>query len=40
MSVRRTLRRLVESKNGLVVPGAYDGCRRGWSSGPASRLSI
>jgi len=25
MSVRRTLRRLVESKNGLVVPGAYDG---------------
>jgi 2-methylisocitrate lyase-like PEP mutase family enzyme len=25
MSVRRTLRRLVEPKNGLVVPGAYDG---------------
>jgi 2,3-dimethylmalate lyase len=25
MSVRRTLRRLVEQKNGLVVPGAYDG---------------
>ncbi len=25
MSVRRALRRLVEQKNGLVVPGAYDG---------------
>ena len=25
MSVRRTLRRLVGDKNGLVVPGAYDG---------------
>jgi carboxyvinyl-carboxyphosphonate phosphorylmutase len=25
MSVRRTLRRLVGAKNGLVVPGAYDG---------------
>jgi 2-methylisocitrate lyase-like PEP mutase family enzyme len=25
MSVRRTLRRLVEAKSGLVVPGAYDG---------------
>jgi 2,3-dimethylmalate lyase len=25
MSVRRILRRLVEPKNGLVVPGAYDG---------------
>jgi 2-methylisocitrate lyase-like PEP mutase family enzyme len=25
MSVRRTLRSLVERKNGLVVPGAYDG---------------
>ena len=25
MNIRRTLRRLVEQKNGLVVPGAYDG---------------
>jgi 2,3-dimethylmalate lyase len=25
MSVRATLRRLVADKNGLVVPGAYDG---------------
>ncbi len=25
MSVRRTLRHLIEPKNGLVVPGAYDG---------------
>ena len=25
MNLRRTLRRLVEQKNGLVVPGAYDG---------------
>ena len=25
MSVRRTLRRLIEHKNGLLVPGAYDG---------------
>ena len=25
MSVRRTLRSLIEKKNGLVVPGAYDG---------------
>jgi 2-methylisocitrate lyase-like PEP mutase family enzyme len=25
MNLRRTLRRLVEHKNGLVVPGAYDG---------------
>ena len=39
MSVRRTLRTLIEKKQALLVPGAYDGCvpidqvgRRNWTT--------